>query len=530
MAGDFARLKDPWAPECNSNPTECPRIDYDSSGYGTGTEVAWLRRSDGFVVAMVNFPGTGSYTLTLRARTSFTDAGNAAYDDATAGFWLIDGDTGNRTSIGSVTVTSTTLTDYPLTFSLATPGSYYIAIKFTNNGGSWPEDRDLGIASLTVAAASNSTDLTACNGTCVDLSSDPMNCGTCGNACAESYSCYEGICTLSACIATLPGAEYPEVSLSPTNNVACRLTSGSLAQSTIDNQKGEDQSFFFLEAGLPSMVIIIDNSASMRQLPMDPGCSVVTPGCSNETIDSLYDMDSTTVPKLKGLDKPDPAFSNLFDPSKFYLGAGADISLEAGCDNVTVTPKTYASDACKATLGSTIDPNYAGCVSCLDTKGYYLMPDGKRIWKGGFLNNFPPKCVLARKLAKSKTLIYQTKVRYSVLRTQDPTTITTGVRDRLSALLSGFWPNQCGKIPGHEPPQYVNNINNTNKFPFNSNSKPLAEAIYNAGQLLQNEGSFYDSNFTTAWSSSTYDTNAYVAGAMNTKVSVCSSCQKSARS
>ena len=36
--------------------------------------------------------------------------------------------------------------------------------------------------------------LTECSGKCLDLSSDPANCGSCGNACAEGVACVNGTC------------------------------------------------------------------------------------------------------------------------------------------------------------------------------------------------------------------------------------------------------------------------------------------------------------------------------------------------
>lgn len=39
--------------------------------------------------------------------------------------------------------------------------------------------------------------LEVCNGTCVDLSSDPSHCGACGNACGAGKACVAGGCTSS---------------------------------------------------------------------------------------------------------------------------------------------------------------------------------------------------------------------------------------------------------------------------------------------------------------------------------------------
>jgi hypothetical protein len=36
----------------------------------------------------------------------------------------------------------------------------------------------------------------ACDGACVDLSSDDANCGQCGHACPDNHGCRDGICAL----------------------------------------------------------------------------------------------------------------------------------------------------------------------------------------------------------------------------------------------------------------------------------------------------------------------------------------------
>src|SRR3712207_5344018 len=45
-----------------------------------------------------------------------------------------------------------------------------------------------------------------CNRTCVDLQSDPNNCGSCGNSCGASDKCQQGECVIVLC--TQPGKKY----------------------------------------------------------------------------------------------------------------------------------------------------------------------------------------------------------------------------------------------------------------------------------------------------------------------------------
>ncbi|HZZ84969.1 MAG TPA: hypothetical protein VFE30_10565 [Anaeromyxobacteraceae bacterium] len=40
------------------------------------------------------------------------------------------------------------------------------------------------------------TGKTLCAATCVDLASDPLNCGTCGNACPAGVACGQGACSI----------------------------------------------------------------------------------------------------------------------------------------------------------------------------------------------------------------------------------------------------------------------------------------------------------------------------------------------
>jgi hypothetical protein len=38
------------------------------------------------------------------------------------------------------------------------------------------------------------TDMSACQGTCVDVNSDPYNCGSCHIICISGQACHNGIC------------------------------------------------------------------------------------------------------------------------------------------------------------------------------------------------------------------------------------------------------------------------------------------------------------------------------------------------
>lgn len=54
-------------------------------------------------------------------------------------------------------------------------------------------------ATCSTDGASCPTGTTACGGACVNLTSDPRNCGACGNACASGITCSIGVCGSSGC-------------------------------------------------------------------------------------------------------------------------------------------------------------------------------------------------------------------------------------------------------------------------------------------------------------------------------------------
>jgi hypothetical protein len=67
----------------------------------------------------------------------------------------------------------------------------------------WLAGRHLTSGGVTQAAQGCGGGLTYCSGSCVDLSSDYLNCGACGYACPSagqnSYACIGGVCTVTGC-------------------------------------------------------------------------------------------------------------------------------------------------------------------------------------------------------------------------------------------------------------------------------------------------------------------------------------------
>ncbi len=67
-----------------------------------------------------------------------------------------------------------------------------------------------------------------CGETCIDISSDPLNCGGCGNACAFAEICSDGVCSLGCFGGTdACGDECVDLELDPLNCGACGNACGA---------------------------------------------------------------------------------------------------------------------------------------------------------------------------------------------------------------------------------------------------------------------------------------------------------------
>lgn len=83
--------------------------------------------------------------------------------------------------------------------SPAQTGMYGFSVQVADEGGQ-NASQSLEIEVLATSPCDN--DLTDCNGTCVDLQTDPDNCGGCGNVCDlphASAACVNGSCVVASC-------------------------------------------------------------------------------------------------------------------------------------------------------------------------------------------------------------------------------------------------------------------------------------------------------------------------------------------
>ncbi len=269
----------------------------------------------------------------------------------------------------------------------------------------------------------------------------------------------------------------------------------------------------------------------------------------------------------------------LFRPTSYYKiysnsATPGTITLEAPSNSISSAYVFNAPDPtvagvnagpCSALDGSGnivgMAPNRARCVSCLNTKGYYLFRSTggvyQAVFTGTFLNQSPPKFVAARRVVKDLVKLDPLNpgnldlVRFGIT-TFNPnadsnTTLGSSIRaNDGGSLIVPLGPNCDGAFPAVTSAfvtarqGIIDAVNNTSLVQFQSYT-PLAESLYNIGQYFSNGGSssLYQSLFGTSWmktagtgqnfaETSPGQSNASWTGAGKNQRSFCWACQQSA--
>ncbi|MGZ6123443.1 MAG: hypothetical protein ACXWLR_00695 [Myxococcales bacterium] len=244
-------------------------------------------------------------------------------------------------------------------------------------------------------------------------------------------------------------------SCSPADCFANSAVNNRVQPTTVTTDDKGDVTFFASQSGqLPNVVLVLDNSTSMYELPYDtaafPNSSWASKGntpsatsvngrfdsaanlatChSNAFFESLMDSSGAAYAKANAYKPPDPAFPGFFDNTRIYkwfewaassttapAGAanGTDPVPKSGGGAATGTPTT----ACSAMSGSIGSGGSGGngvnawsitqqqrCQQCLTEAGYYIAPgasstdngSGNIVFKGNWLDFDPPTFIVARK-------------------------------------------------------------------------------------------------------------------------------------
>jgi type IV pilus assembly protein PilY1 len=254
----------------------------------------------------------------------------------------------------------------------------------------------------------------------------------------------------------------------------------------------------------------------------------------------------------------DPSFPGYFTSTNYYKWMDWDTSSPGGSagNTITVTSgsgkgKTFdaggvpttACSAMSGTLGSGgkwLDTNNGNnnyyeltmqqrCQMCLDEAGYFIGPNatdndsrltaptGNIVFKGNWLNFFPPKFIVARKaltdvIAKqvpSATNLVPTPMRIGVStydnQNVNDLNVALGSKMRADdggALISGMVPSCSSSSWAQADATAL--INSVNAISFGSNdagaiATPMAETLFNVGQYLSGSDTYYNNTFGAGW-------------------------------
>ncbi len=299
-----------------------------------------------------------------------------------------------------------------------------------------------------------------------------------------------------------------------------------------------DEDFFSLPGGSPNVMLVLDNSSSMLDFPVPlpfPSSWPASNGtCSVAALD-VYSALQTSIPYDNGytttvggsplVDDPPWGLARctaankcLFKGTSYYRRGTS--SIPDGWTTDGATEYTLAS-ACSGTT------NAAECQTCLDTKGYYLFRSGgnNAAFKGTFLNAYPPKFVVARKVVKDLVAMDDSRsspldsVRFGLTIFNPNALSYSSVGSSLNAndggqLVVPLGPRCMYPVYGSdmlEPRQAIlTAVNNPTLVPFKTSGgfigTPLAETLYNVGQYFTEggNGSLYWTLFGSGWTNSSF--------------------------
>src|SRR6185312_13692732 len=201
---------------------------------------------------------------------------------------------------------------------------------------------------------------------------------------------------------------------------ACRTIASSYASDILAPNSGGDEGFFSKPSVLPSIMFLIGNNTTMQNFPIPIPNGDGSAGCTDPTINSLFNL-------TLGGATFDTNYKHEYIAGSYYVtysdrepwdkngapegGKGwknnfDDISqwnVQGVCGDANGNGSQLAQLAGTPSLGPQAGAN--SCTSCMASKGWYRGPavGGGHGYvyavDGRFLNVFPPKFAIARKVA-----------------------------------------------------------------------------------------------------------------------------------
>jgi type IV pilus assembly protein PilY1 len=423
------------------------------------------------------------------------------------------------------------------------------------------------------------------------------------------------------CLAAVPLATIAAITVPPASKAACCTTFEPPPPPAPDG----DTKFFEIPGSVPNVMLLLDSSGSMKEFPRNLAwqgynlsgtqaqstgtCALQTPFVNDTTAytitDSKYDVPYDNGYSADVVDDPPWGLARctakqarpttdgatdwcMFRPDSYYKMVNG-VAMSGGRFWDDTSALVYNANPCAAVTSSgavvqnnsnaIVTADVTACTNCLATKGYYIFQARYRSGNGGnsyantteqivfsgrFLNAFPPKHVIARKVVKDLVKLDAANPSPSV----DPVRfgLANFVENGTAGFSTSFRTTDGGRLvvpigpsctsaahPETHRADYVaarqaivDSINaiddswNSVYFRFASNT-PLAESLFNIGQYFSNTGTsaLYTSLFGASWTlPRTGDTrdfretspglvNAAWAQPGSNQHSICWSCQQS---
>ncbi len=378
-------------------------------------------------------------------------------------------------------------------------------------------------------------------------------------------------------------------SCSPGDCLANSAVNNRVQPTTVSTDDKGDVTFFASQSGqLPNVVLVLDNSTSMYELPYDTasfpnsawvntgktpnGCGNVNNGttdnctgvsfaqtlasCGNNTFfKSLKDAAGNPYNKNTTYPYPDPFYDGTHGTGKFFkpddvysffewanpqnvattvAGGSTNVGFGITGPPVSGTVNAYCSDSVLSGAAGSGGKGGSGagawsmtqrqrCQQCIDEVGYYIAPNatandndsGHVLFRGNFLDFYPPKFLIARKaltdfIARQSTT--PTPVRLGVV-SYDPANGNSTDVPATSVGMAGrhdggaFISN--GMIPDCSVTTWTGSATQTQQTALisavraisfgdaqNGVATPLAETMFNVGQFLSGDNKLYQTLFT----------------------------------
>jgi type IV pilus assembly protein PilY1 len=358
-----------------------------------------------------------------------------------------------------------------------------------------------------------------------------------------------------------------------TSDAACCNLGTAFVNSIFPGGNG-DEGFFGLPVGAPAnAMIMLDNSGSMTEFPNGLPTVSLTSGTGTCTgtflndhtakmTDTPYDNGASstflTDDPPWGLNRCTGANSCLFKGSSYYRYR----------DWTTNSATEYSAGSANSGQICYQAGDPAECQTCLDTAGYYLFRTtggtNRQAFKGSFLNGYPPKFVVARKVVKDLMWIdpaipdQTASVRFGLtiftnggsgsrtngLQAQDGGILVVPLGPNCDNAVAGFQPANTTVSAAYQATRQaiINAVNDPVLIDFNGMT-PLGETLFNMGQYFSDTrgsvawpttgstGPVYDYMFGTQWTRSNFwETSAGTANVSwatgGRQASVCWACQQ----